>query len=168
MPQTSNADMLDGDRLYEGVPFDTKAVDLSSGFQADSVIIPFGRGLAKGSGDRDLLLPVDVNSVFMGIAYAIQLEKRTGYSLDADGLMGYPLRYTVTYARKGVLGVRVTENVTPASPVYWIHTPSGGARKGNFKASATGAILIPAHQAQFTRSGLAGSVVPLSIDLPQF
>lgn len=166
MPQTSYADLIDGDLLYEGCLATTEAADIRSGFQTDSVIMPFGRGLVKGAGDRDLLLPVDANSVFMGIAYAIQIEKRTGYSLDADGLMGYPLRYTVSYVRKGIVGVRVTENVTPTSPVYLIHTPSGGARKGNFRATATGAILIPATQAQFTRSGLAGTVVPLAIDLP--
>jgi hypothetical protein len=166
MPITNYSDLLDGDKLYEGQVTSLESVVVRTGVNGDSTnnILIFGRALAKGSGDRDLILPVDANSILTGIAIATDtFEKRSGYSLNSDSDMGYPLYQPVSYLVRGVIGVKVVQSVTPASPVFWIHNPQTGQRKGQFRADADTNRAVQITNARFMRSGVAGSVVPLSI-----
>jgi hypothetical protein len=168
MPITNYSDLLDGDKLYEGQIASIETAVIRTGVNADSTntILVFGRALVKGTGDRDLILPVDANSVLTGIAIATDtFEKRTGYSLNADNDMGYPLYQPVSYLVRGVIGVKVVQNVTPSSAVYWIHNPQTGQRKGQFRADADTNRAVQITNARFLRSGIAGSVVPVSINL---
>ncbi len=166
MPITSYSDILDGPGLYEGQLVSTEGAIIRTGFNADSSILVFGRALVKGTGDKDLLLPVDANSVFQGIALACNsFEKRDGLSLNADGDMGYPLKYPVNLLIRGVVAVKVQQDVTPTSNVFWIHTPSGSERKGQFRANANTDKAVQLPGARFLRSASAGTIVPLAINL---
>ncbi|MCC5644782.1 hypothetical protein LC607_17920 [Nostoc sp. CHAB 5824] len=169
MPITNNySDLLDGPCLYEGQLATTELAIVRTGINADSTngILTFGRAIVQTTGDKNVILPVDANSILMGIAIAADtFEKRSGFSINGDGDLGYPLNWPVSYLVRGVIGVKIQQNVTTASAVYWIHTPQTGQRKGQFRADAdtNRAVLIP--NARFTKSGVAGSVVPLSINL---
>jgi hypothetical protein len=167
MPITSYTDLLDGASLYEGQIANLESAIVRTGINADTTnnIIVFGRAVVKGTGDKDLLLPVDANSVFQGIAVATDVfEKRPSYSLNSDNDFGYPLQYVMSYLIRGVIGVKVESNVNPTSPVFWIHTPSSG-RKGQFRADANTAKAVQITNARFLKTGLVGNVVPLSINL---
>jgi hypothetical protein len=167
MPITNYTDTIDGQPLYEGQVAFTEQPVIRTGINADSAIVPFGRAVARtNTGDKDLLLPVDANSILAGIAFAADdFEKRAGYSLNADNDMGYPLKYEISYLVRGVIGVKVTTAVTPLSPVFWIHTPDAGERKGQFRADANTNKAVQVTAARFLRSGAAGSVIPLSLNL---
>jgi hypothetical protein len=168
MPITNYSDLLDSASLYEGQIANLESAVIRTGVNADSTnnILVFGRALVKGSGDKDLILPVDANSVIMGIAVATDtFEKRSGFSINSDGDMGYPLNWTVSYLVRGIVGVKVVQAVTPASTVFWIHTPQTGQRKGHFRADADTNRAVQITNARFLKSGVAGSVVPLSINL---
>lgn len=166
MPINNYSDMLDGERLFEGQIANLEDAVVRTGLNTDTTQLIFGRALVKGTGDKDLLLPVDANSLLMGIAVATDVfEKRAGLSLNSDNDMGYPLLWTVSYLVRGVIGVKVVQNVSPNSQVWYVHTPQAGQRKGQFRTDidTNRALQIP--NARFLRSGLAGSVVPLSINL---
>ncbi len=168
MPITNYTDLLDGAPLYEGQIANLELAIIRTGVNADSTngILTFGRALVKGTGDKDLILPVDANSVLMGIAVATDtFEKRSSFSINSDGDLGYPLYWAVSYLVRGIIGVKVQQNVTPASAVYWIHTPQTGQRKGQFRADADTNRAVQITNARFLKSGTAGSVVPLSINL---
>ncbi|PHJ59589.1 hypothetical protein VF14_08945 [Nostoc linckia z18] len=166
MPINNCTDLLDGASLYEGQVANLESSVIRTAANADTDILVFGRALVKGSGDKDLILPVDANSLFMGIAYATDtIEKRSGFSINADGDFGYPLDWTISYLVRGVIGVKVVQNVNPASNVFWIHTPQTGQRKGQFRADADTNRAVQITNARFMKSGTAGSVVPLSINL---
>lgn len=166
MPITNYSDMLDGERLYQGQIANLEDAVVRTGINADSTQLIFGRALCKGTGDKDLILPVDATSVLMGIAVATEVfEKRLGLSINSDNDMGYPLLWSVSYLIRGVIGVKLAQNVTPASPVWFIHAPQTGQRKGQFRADVDTNRAIQIPNARFLRSGIAGSVVPLSINL---
>ncbi|MCC5636315.1 hypothetical protein LC593_10685 [Nostoc sp. CHAB 5844] len=168
MPITNYTDLLDGASLYEGQIANLELAIIRTGVNADATngILTFGRALVKGAGDKDLILPMDANSLLIGIAIASDtFEKRSGFSINGDGDLGYPLNWAVSYLVRGVIGVKVVQNVTPASPVFWIHTPQSGQRKGQFRADADTNRAVQITNARFMKSGTAGSVVPLSINL---
>lgn len=166
MPITNYSDLLDSTSLYEGQIVYVEETIQRTGINSDSSIIVFGRAVVQGTGDKDLLLPVDANSVLRGIAVKTDaFEKRDSYSVNADSDMGYPLDYPVTYLVRGVIAVKVQQSVTPASSVYWIHTPQTGQKKGQWRADADTNRAVQLTGARFLKSGSAGSVVPLSINL---
>lgn len=167
MPITGNADLLDGDILYEGEIAYIQDATIRSGTNAEaSTIIPFGRAVVKGTADDDLLLPVDANSVLMGIAVrTTSIEGRDGYSIDTNGDMGYPVDYRMGYLTSGVIAVKLGGAVTPASDVYWVHTTNGASVKGTFRADADTANAVQVTAARFLDSGAAGDVVRLALNL---
>lgn len=166
MPVSNYSDVLDFSPLYEGQVANLETSIIRTGVNADSTnILVFGRALCKGTGDKDLILPVDATSVLVGIAMATDTFEKRFNSLSADGDMGYPLQNVVSYLIRGVIGVKLVQAVTPASQVWFVHTPNTGQRKGQFRADidTNRAIQIP--NARYLKSGVAGSVVPLSINL---
>lgn len=167
MPVTSYADMSAGDIYYEGQLVFAEPGFTFTGINADTVVLTFGRALVKGVGDRDLLLPVNGSSILMGIAYHTDIfEKRPGYSLDADNLMGYPIDHTVSYVKRGTVAVRIDGPVTAGQPGWWRHVAAGAERRGVWRADADTSDAVQVPQSRFMRSGVAGQVVPLSINLP--
>jgi hypothetical protein len=164
MPFGSYNDITDGDLGYEGKPATAEPVKIRSGFNTTNAILPYGRAVVKaGTSDKGVALPSAAGQVLLGISYAIELEKRVGYSVNADGDMGTPIDYEMSFINEGTVFVKVSEAVSPTDPVYYIHTPAGPERAGQWKKSATGATQVL--NARFTKSGAAGSVVPLAITL---
>jgi hypothetical protein len=165
MPITDLKDLLDGDRLYEGQLLYPKDADIWAADNEDTQILVFGRLLVWGAAEEGVLLPVDANSIPAGIAMATDtIEKRSGYSLNADNDMGYPLKHRVSLVRRGVIGVKVVQAVTKNSSPFWIHNPQTGQRKGHFRADldTNRAVLLP--NARFIRAGAINTVVPLEFD----
>jgi hypothetical protein len=155
-------------QLFEGQIARTEDVIIRSGSNADTVIIRFGRWVCRGSNDGDLLLPVDANSVILGIAVETQaIERRAGINVDADGNIGYaprtlmPMR--IGYLVRGVIGVLVDGNVVEGQQGHARHTAPGAKGVSRGDADTAKAIAVPG--TRFLRSGNAGSVVPLSINL---
>lgn len=167
MPISDYSDLLDGQKYYEGQLIFAEPAYIFTGINADSVILPFGRALVKGTGDMDLILPVNGSSVLMGIAFLSDtFEKRTGYSLDADGNFGYPLKNVVSYIKRGTVAVKVDSAVVAGAPAFWRHTAAGAERKGTFRADADTSDAVQIPQSRFMASAASGSIVPLSINLP--
>lgn len=168
MPITNYNDILDGEDLYEGQIALAVPPIVYTGFNSETAaLIIFGRAVVQGVGDKDLLLPADANSVFRGIAVKTDIfEKRSGFSLDSNGDMGYPIKYPVSYLTRGVIGVKVAQNVTPTSPVFWVHTTNSTSVKGMFRIDADTNRAVQLSTARFLKTGAAGSVVPLAINLP--
>lgn len=167
MPQSTYSNLADGVVYYEGQLVNAAEAEIYTGHNTDTVILPFGSALVKGTGDKDLLLPVNGSSVLMGIAYATDtFEKRENYSLNADSKMGYPLNSLVSYVRKGVVAVLIDGTVTAGQTGWWRHTAAGAERKGVWRADADTSDAVQVLQSRFLKSGVAGQVVPLSINLP--
>lgn len=167
MPINEYSDLTELEGLYEGQIATTEPSVVRSGINSEaSAIIVFGRAVVQGTGDTDLLLPEDANSILLGIAVATDIfEKRSGYSLDGNGDMGYPVDYPVSYLIRGVIGVKVNEAVTPAADVFFVHTAFTDNAVGTFRTDAGTAQAVQIATARFLKSGAAGSVVPLSINL---
>jgi hypothetical protein len=167
MPQTNYLNLADGPRFYPGKLINAAESEIYTGYNTDTVILPFGSALVKGTGDQDLLLPVNGSSVLMGIAYATDtFEMRAGYSLNADNKMGYPISSLVSYIRKGVVAVLIDGAVTAGQTGWWRHTAAGAERKGTWRGDADTSDAVQVLQSRFLESGVAGDIVPLSINLP--
>lgn len=167
MPISNNLDLLDGDLLYEGQVTRGSRWEMRTGFNADTEVLVFGRAVVFGTAnDGDLLLPANGTAILAGISAAIDsIEKRENYSLNADGDMGFPIRNPATYLVDGVIGVKVWQAITQSSPVFYIHTPTGAQRKGQFRADAGSGSAVQIVNARFLRSAPAGAIVPLAINL---
>lgn len=165
MPQTAYNDLIDGQHFYEGQLIYAEPAYIFTGYNEQGGIIPFGRAVVKGTNDEDLRLPAAAADVFQGIAFLSDtFEKRDGYSVDADENFGYPDQYTVSRVKRGTVAVRIDGPVTKGQPAYWRHTAAGAQRAGTFSATAADSTLIP--NSSFDASGVAGDIVPLSINLP--
>jgi hypothetical protein len=165
-------DLTEGDLLYEGQVANTQGAVIRTGLNAGTVILPFGRAVvqAAASNDRNLLglvLPVDANSVFMGVAVKTDaLEKRSGYTLDSNGDMGWPVDHEMSYLVRGVIGVRVREAVTTDDPVFWIFTADTGEKKGEFRISANDAVAaVQITGARWLRNTANDGIAPLALNL---
>ena len=94
------------------------------------------------------------------------IERRDGFSVDVNGDFGIPVGYRAGIVHEGVVGVKVAETVSPIDDVFWVHTTNGASIKGMFRTDADTGRAVQASNARFLKSGAAGSVVPLAIDLP--
>lgn len=138
MPITSYADI--GSTPYEAgqvVYLETPVIRTFFN-EETSTIIPFGFAVVQGAGANGALLPVDGNSVFRGVAVAVDsFEKRASYSLNSDSRFGYPIDKEMSVLVRGVIAVLVDQAVAAGSTsVFWRHTASGDERKGVFRADA--------------------------------
>ncbi|MEO1208289.1 MAG: hypothetical protein AAFX78_01985 [Cyanobacteria bacterium J06638_20] len=171
MPINQTSWDLDSD-LYEGQILSSPAdTVIYTGINADSVIVPFGRMGCLGTGGESdrlpIILPVDANSKPMGIIARSPntFEQREGYSIDANGDMGYPLKRELGYMVRGVIAVYVDEAVAVTDDVFWIHTAYTGAKKGQFRTDANTDKAVQLTGAQWRRPATAGTLVPLAINL---
>lgn len=164
-------DLTDGELRYEGQIAQTQDTVTRTGLNTSGAILPFGRAVVQdaANNDRELLgveLPVDANSVILGIAVKTDaLEKRTGYTLTADGEMGWPAAHEMTYLVKGVIGVRVRQAVTTDDPVYFIHTADTGENVGEFRIDANTDAAVQITNARWLRDTPNDGIAPLAIDL---
>jgi len=130
-------DLIDGNQYYQGQVVTAEEATILSGTNAQAAILTFGLGLVRGASDDLLVLPDGTGGVFMGVALASDsIEKRSGYSLDANGDMGWPSDYTVSYVRRGLVAVPVDSDCVQGGPVYLIHTASSGQVPGHFRKDA--------------------------------
>lgn len=132
-------------------------------------ILLFGFGVVRGTNAQGVVYPVDANSVFAGIVMATDtLEKRPGYTVDANGRMGWPAGTTggiigsndrnVSIIRKADrIGVPIDANVNAGDPVFMRHA---GGTKGVFRgaADATNTIQVPRARFLFSATGSAGTL----------
>ncbi|MEM9214068.1 MAG: hypothetical protein AAGD25_06940 [Cyanobacteria bacterium P01_F01_bin.150] len=146
MAITNYSDVQSGDLIVGQVYSDEANTVIRSGFNSEaSTILPAGFAYCRAAasvGEESrlgipLILPVDANSVFTGIGFIPRgLEKRDGYSLDADDRFGYPVDYEVSYVVKGIIAVEVDDTVAYGDPVFWRHTATGDERAGMFRMDA--------------------------------
>jgi hypothetical protein len=166
MPITNYTDLLDRAKGYEGELASTEYWNARAGYNQTGAIIPFGRAVVKASGsDRNIALPSAANQTLVGVLKFIELEKRTGYSVDANGTLGLPDDYEGPVVNQGTIFVPVCEAVTPTSPVVYIHTASTGKVPGQWGVTADSGSTAVAG-ARYLQSGAAGSVVAMAINLP--
>lgn len=167
----SYTDLTDGELRFEGQIAQTQDTVTRTGLNTSGVILPFGRAVVQdaANNDRELLgveLPVDANSVLLGVAVKTDtLEKRTGYTVDANGDMGWPVTHELTFLVKGVIGVRVRQAVTTDDPVFWIHTAAAGEKVGEFRIDANTAAAVQVTNARWLRDTPNDGIAPLAIDL---
>ena len=137
MPITSHTNLIDGQLYYPGqIVKATPEASILTGINAEaSTVIPFGFGVVKGTSDDDLILPVDANSVFRGVAVIQNIEKRASYSLDASSRFGCPVDHELAFAIQGVIAVYVDQTVTQGGAVYLRHTANSSV-VGTFRADA--------------------------------
>lgn len=149
-------DLIDGSNYYQGQVVTTEEAIILAGTNAQDAVLTFGYGLVRGASDDSLVLPSATGFTFMGVAFATDtIEKRSGYSLDANGDMGWPVDYTASYVRRGLVAVPVETACVQGGAVYLTHT---GANAGQFRNDGTNADLIP--NAVFWKT-LAGAGVGL-------
>lgn len=157
---------------YEGqIVYPLEDNIIRTGINFDSVILPFGRlacldETATGDGTRlPIILPDDANAIPRGILVKTDtFEKREGYSLNAEGDMGYPLNHQLAYMVKGTIAVYTDVAITPDDDVFWIHTAYTGAKVGQFRNDANTDKAVQLTGAKWLALGGPG-IVPLSIDL---
>lgn len=173
MPISNTLDLLDGQIWLPGGDVFLNGVLQSvvyTGFNKQGAIIPFGYGVAKGTGDSDIILPVDANSVFMGIAKYMNIERRAGYSLTGGDLFGCPVNHEMAVVEEGAIAVYVDGNVTRGGAVWWNHTASTsvvgafrGAQNSSNNIQITGATWLATVTGA---TNTAMKIAPLRINRP--
>lgn len=166
MPIDNNTDMLAGAGGVAGQIADSQQLRTRSGINEESVVIPFGYAVCRGTADNGLILPADANSQFLGILILDNaIEKRADYSLSASALYGCPTKYTGAYATNGPIWVPVATNVSAGDQAFWVHTTNGTSLKGMFRNDADTANAVAISNSQFLDTVLAGGVSRLSLNL---
>ena len=173
MPVFTGQDLLDGQLYYPGNSITLAGARIEStrtGANALTIVIPFGFGVCKGTGEKDLILPTSGSSVFIGVAREMEIEKRAGFSLDAGGLFGCPIKHELAYTEAGDIAVYVDGPVTLGSPVFLRHTANGSV-VGTFRGDAdtSNAVLIVGASWLGSVTGATSSnlkVAPLRINRP--
>lgn len=159
--------LLTGDKYFEGQLVYTEGAVIRSAISSFAGVLTFGKGVVKGASDGLLTLPSATGFYFLGVAMATDThEKRDGYSIDANGKMGWPEDYPVSYVRRGIVAVPVDEAVTQGDPVYCIHTASTGQSVGHFRndANTDKADLVPG--AVFWKTLSAPGIGLVALNLP--
>lgn len=149
MPLTQSFFLEAATDLREGtISMSGPETTIMSGYNADTVVIPFGYGLtfsaAAGAAidtheDAGLILPTTLNQVIRGVALATDtIERMPSVTVDGSGRLGYPLRTAVTnrmvsYLTKGVIAVRAAEAIVKGDPVFCVY--AAGATRGQFAKS---------------------------------
>jgi hypothetical protein len=157
---------------YQGLPFagvlaDNGEKSVLSYINAEaSANMPFGIGMAKGTGDQDAILMVNASSVIVGVALHTHAVEPGTLAATPVGA-GVPPKTPVASLTRGRVYVTVEEAVTPASPVFVRHTAgAGGTQKGAFRASADTATAVAWTAARFLTSAGAGGQAVLEVNLP--
>lgn len=159
--------LLVSDKYFEGMIAYTESATIRHGHNTSGGIIAAGKGVIRGAVDETLTLPAATGGYFLGVAMLSDtVEKRAGYSIDANGKFGWPDDYTVSYVRRGVIAVPIDSDCVQGGPVYLIHTASAGQVPGHFRkdANTAAADLVP--NAVFWRTLSAAGVGLIALNLP--
>lgn len=129
--------LLTGAKYYEGQIALTEDATIRSATNSSDAIIAMGKGVVRGASDGLLTLPSATGFYFLGVAMLSDtIEKRAGYSIDSNDKFGWPVDYSVSYVRRGIVAVPCDSAVTQGGAVYCIHTASSGQVPGHFRADA--------------------------------
>lgn len=173
-----NKDMLDGEQYYEGQ--ETMLPELTArltGFNQDTIIIPFGRGVIRTTGNQAVALPSAAGQKLFGVTRmtnwqwqrnAMADDPNYAYkpNIDADGLYGYAVGMSMGVVVRGVIAVKWANAFTFADDIYCIHTPTPATieRRGMFRAgAAANAFAVPGGACY--ESGAVGAVSPLMLGI---
>jgi hypothetical protein len=148
----------------EGALADMADYQTTTGFQAEaSAEIPMGVMLAKGSGDRSVILVAAANAKLVGIL--MHDHSIAGSALT--GTTGVKPKCPVSVLRKGRVYVKVEENVVAYDRAHVRYAAgAGGTQLGAFrKSSVANETIDISAQAQYLTSASAGGLAVLEIDL---
>jgi len=109
------------------------------------------------------------DNVFYGVAVFIQNKMNLGSPLGSAGPAPYIPGDAVPVLTRGRIYVRVENNVTSDSPVYWRMIPTvGNPLVGGFRSDSDGgnAILLSSNQVRWITSASAGNLAVLEINQP--
>lgn len=162
MSQTSYS--IDQAVAIEGMIADASLVqDVITG-QNQVTAVEFGKFVAKGAGDNDIIVPAaatDITSALLrrGVVHAHQAMESS-----ASGNPQYPVKSAVNVLKKGRIWVKPEDTVDPTLSVHVRYAGVGtkGAFRGATVASET-AVLANARWLSTTT--VAGQLALLEIDL---
>lgn len=163
---------------YEGMIATVESFNgvIRTASNADTIVIPFGRAVVRGTGDGTAIMPsAGTGQILLGVATKTDVfEKRIAYTgsavysnVDASGRVGYPKNWDIAYMTRGVIWVFAETAVTPASNVYYRFAASGGNTVlGRFTGTADAGTVQIASNAQFINSTTSpGQLVQIAINL---
>jgi hypothetical protein len=129
--------------------------------------IRFGQAVVAGTDlDRQVTIPAGTGMTFRGISIGVwQIEQQlTAYPTTSSG--SYSIAAVVPVLRRGSIWVRVSQDVNPDDPVYFVHTDADPTIVGTFRkdANTNKADLVP--HASFRKAALNGGLAVVEINLP--
>lgn len=124
-----------------------------------NAVLPFGRVIALGTGDRSTKLPAAANDVIVGISVA---------SNDNDpNILGAAVGDYINVVSKGLVWMRVTTAVTQASVVHVRYAAgSGSLPLGSVGATAVASETGVLEGARFRSSAAANGLALVEINIP--
>jgi hypothetical protein len=149
---------------YAGMRADNGPCDTLSCYNRNGTAIPFGLALVKGTGDRDVKLPVggSVAADFMGLAEFTHAYK----NYDLASPLGIPIGGMVDVARKGRYLVQVDGTVVAGGPVFMRIAAGTGTQLGAFRGDADTASCVALTGLKFLSAATAGNLAIVEINIP--
>ena len=173
---------------HEGMLADLQAYVSRSFSNESGAVIPFGHlvtfdtaastglGVKLVDGDADLtVMGIAIDSfVFEGTTQSSYKANATppGVSITDDGRLGYPDKQMVNVCSKGVVMVKVVDEVAVGDPVRYLHTDlataaDDGGYAGRFLTGAVaGSSAEITAGARWLSAAVAGELALLEIDIP--
>lgn len=128
----------------------------------------FGMAAVFGTNaEKQIKKAVATGEVFAGITVAAMTTEQTLVPGSISDSTGKWLQYDmVPTLRKGQIWVKVTQDVNPNDPVYFVHTNADPTKIGYFRkdADTANADLVPT--GIFRTAALAGGLALVEINLP--
>lgn len=164
MSQTAYAETMAAN--FEGMLADVSMKVVDSFTQGEaSAEMPFGIMLAKGTGDREAILPAASNAKLIGILmHSHHYAKGDGGEL---GTTGVKPKATLNILRKGRLVVKVETTVAKYDRAFVRYaTGAGGTQLGAWRnAAVTNETIDLGTKAQFMSAASAGGLAVVEVDM---
>jgi hypothetical protein len=145
---------------YAGMLADEQIFNSVSKLNADTVTIPYGKGVVT-SGEEGAILPVPASTAAQFIGVAMR-ELNRAYA-DGD-TFGAPVDRDFTVVTHGVIWVTVLDTVAKDAPVYLrVGATGAGDFSGVVGTGATLGVLVAG--AKFLTGGDAGDLVKVSLGI---
>lgn len=143
-----------------------RSYSLVQSYKAESEI-RFGQACVAGTDlDTQVKTPSTTGQKFRGISVALwQIEQKlTGYPTTSSGV--YQVGEVVGVLGRGVIWVKVSQDVQIDDPVYFVHTDANPLIVGTFRkdANVNKADLVPT--GIFKKAALSGGLAVVEINLP--
>lgn len=143
---------------YEGQVADLSSADYLNLINAQTVLIGFGRVVARDAAGQCKAPALDAN-VILGIAARHSVKESPGFGQSNAFQVGYAQNDTVPILKKGDIYCVAAENVTMDDQALSITASNGTVGGVTGGAAGTGRIVIPgAKWLTTTASGLIGLV----------